>query len=386
MSEYQYYEFQAIDRPLDAREQEALRGISSRASISAHHFQNHYSYGDLRADPIDMLGRYFDVFLYYANWGDRQFAMRLPKRLVDAAALDRSADVASITVADTPDHIIVHLWPEGLEAPDWIDAEGLLDTLAPLRAEVLAGDLRFGTLMWLLEVEAEDFVEDDVEEPEPSLAGMSDTLRALADFFAINADLVEAAAGGPAAAAEPIAAVRVREWLERLPDDEKLTLLQRLHDGDDPLLGAELRLRVRRALAPVSDAGRPRTAGELRAAARKIAAERERAAAAAEETRRQQEAERRAAERAFRLAALRERGERAWRDVEDLIARRNPKGYEGATELLLDLAALAQQEGALDHFRSRLGRLRASHQSKGRFIERLDAANLMGDLGLIDYP
>lgn len=34
MSEYQYYELQAIDRPLTAREMEALRRLSSRATIT----------------------------------------------------------------------------------------------------------------------------------------------------------------------------------------------------------------------------------------------------------------------------------------------------------------------------------------------------------------
>ena len=33
MSEYQYYEFQAIDRPLTEREVATLRGFSSRATI-----------------------------------------------------------------------------------------------------------------------------------------------------------------------------------------------------------------------------------------------------------------------------------------------------------------------------------------------------------------
>jgi hypothetical protein len=42
MSEYQYYEFQAIDRPLDRTAQEALRSISSRARITATSFTNHY--------------------------------------------------------------------------------------------------------------------------------------------------------------------------------------------------------------------------------------------------------------------------------------------------------------------------------------------------------
>ena len=49
MSEYQYYEFQAIDRPLDQAAQEALRSISSRARITATSFTNHYEWGISRA-------------------------------------------------------------------------------------------------------------------------------------------------------------------------------------------------------------------------------------------------------------------------------------------------------------------------------------------------
>jgi hypothetical protein len=50
MSEYQYYEFQAIDRPLDRAAQDALRSISSRARITATSFTNHYEWGDLKGD------------------------------------------------------------------------------------------------------------------------------------------------------------------------------------------------------------------------------------------------------------------------------------------------------------------------------------------------
>ncbi len=45
MSEYQYYEFQAIDQPLDERAQRDLRDISSRATITATSFTNTYSWG-----------------------------------------------------------------------------------------------------------------------------------------------------------------------------------------------------------------------------------------------------------------------------------------------------------------------------------------------------
>ena len=48
MSEYQYYEFQAIDRPLTKDELEQMRALSSRATISATHFANEYHYGNFR--------------------------------------------------------------------------------------------------------------------------------------------------------------------------------------------------------------------------------------------------------------------------------------------------------------------------------------------------
>jgi len=40
VSEYQYYEFQAIDRPLTQREMGELRSFSSRATITATRFVN----------------------------------------------------------------------------------------------------------------------------------------------------------------------------------------------------------------------------------------------------------------------------------------------------------------------------------------------------------
>jgi hypothetical protein len=46
MSEYQYYEFQAIDRPLDRAAQDAVRSVSSRARITATSFTNEYNWGD----------------------------------------------------------------------------------------------------------------------------------------------------------------------------------------------------------------------------------------------------------------------------------------------------------------------------------------------------
>ena len=85
MSEYQYYEFVALDRPLTAAEMAELRSISTRAQITPTRFFNEYQWGDLKADPAELLARYFDVHVYFANWGSRRLMFRLPK---PAAHLD----------------------------------------------------------------------------------------------------------------------------------------------------------------------------------------------------------------------------------------------------------------------------------------------------------
>ena len=67
MSEYQYYEFRAIDRLLTDRQMQELRAISTRAAISRTSFSNYYTFGDLKANPRDLLVTYFDASLYFAN-------------------------------------------------------------------------------------------------------------------------------------------------------------------------------------------------------------------------------------------------------------------------------------------------------------------------------
>src|SRR5829696_4575944 len=87
MSEYQVYEFVALDRPLSAKEMAELRAISTRAEITPTRFWNEYQWGDLKADPARLLARYFDAHLYFANWGTHRFMLRLPAAAVDARAL-----------------------------------------------------------------------------------------------------------------------------------------------------------------------------------------------------------------------------------------------------------------------------------------------------------
>jgi len=67
MSEYQYYDFLAVDRPLTSEEMARLRALSTRATITPARFTNFYTWGDFKGDPLAMVKQYFDAFVYVAN-------------------------------------------------------------------------------------------------------------------------------------------------------------------------------------------------------------------------------------------------------------------------------------------------------------------------------
>ena len=76
MSEYQYYEFQAIDRPLSREERQILRGYSTRARITTTSFTNEYSFGGFQGDADEWMAKCFDAFVHVANWGTRLLMFR----------------------------------------------------------------------------------------------------------------------------------------------------------------------------------------------------------------------------------------------------------------------------------------------------------------------
>jgi hypothetical protein len=150
MSEYQYFEFQAIDRPLSQADREALRDLSTRARITATSFTNSYEWGDFKGDPAKLMERWFDLHLYLANWGSRRLMIRLPARMVNRDLLDAflgEVDCAGLTV--TGENLILDIVRDEVESEDMEDGSGWLAALTPLRAEVLAGDLRLFYFLWL---------------------------------------------------------------------------------------------------------------------------------------------------------------------------------------------------------------------------------------------
>jgi hypothetical protein len=381
MSEYQYYEFQAIDRPLDRAAQDALRSISSRAKITATSFTNHYEWGDLKGDPRKFMERWFDLHLYLTNWNTRRFMMRVPKRRLRREDVDRFiCELDGIDVWTAGESVIVDMIRDDVEMDgEWDEGSGWLAALAPLRADVSSGDLRVFYLLWLTAVEAE-LVPDDEVEPLPGIAPLTGALEVFAGFFGIDPDLVQAAAeaGGHDAT---VSRDRLREMVAAIPEEEKTGLLLRAVEGDT-LVAVDLKRRIQEKSSTPPPAGR--TVGALRRRAQEIAEARDRAEAERREAERQREAKLAEKARRARLVDLRRRGTKVWQEIETEIGRRNPSGYDRATSLLADLQVLAAEEGSGDDFSHRLASIRMRHGSKGRFIERLTRFGDDGDDGRLD--
>ena len=370
MSEYQYYEFRAIDRPLGEADRKALRALSSRARITTTSFTNHYEWGDFKGEPRQLVERWFDLHLYLANWGTRRLIMRLPRRLMERGRLNPFLlDVDWVAVWEKGEHLVVDMCRDEIEEgySEWDDGSGWLDALAPLRANVLSGDFRLFYLLWLTALEDGVLKADDTE-PLAGLGPLTGALEAAADFFGIDRDLVDAAAersAGP----EPAALDGVMQAaIAGLSDAAKIDLLMRVADGD-PHVGAELKRAAR--IGETGSGTTPRTVEGLTARAEALGRARERAEAErqAKEQRRQEALAERI--RRKRLDEVMQRGEAVWAEIETEIARRNASGYDRAAALLSDLQEIAIEGGTFADFMHHLDAIRDRHARKERFLERL---------------
>jgi hypothetical protein len=379
VSEYQYYEFQAIDRDLADADIDALRSISTRAAITSTSFTNHYEWGDLKAEPLQLLEKYFDAFVYVANWGTRRFCLRLPKGSLEYKELQAMLPNESAWVQRTAKYFIVGFENRNEEQNEWDDGTGWMRSLVSLRSDLLRDDLRCLYLGWLLCVQNGEVPDKQLEPPVPAgLGRLSASLGSLIDFLGIDKDLVAAAAENSAPLNSGPSPEDLDIWIRNLPENQKNVLLMTAISESGDRWKNELLRRFNREKKPSTSQAAPaagRTASELLSAAQARAQRRTRRA----EVDRIREVARwkakEEAERADYLDQLAKREDAVWNDVIAYIQQRQPKGYDQAIRLLIDLRELAIRQGHETEFRAKIENLRATHAAKPSFIERLIKAD-----------
>jgi hypothetical protein len=193
MSEYQYYEFLALDQPLTDKQMLEVRSFSTRARITPTSFVNEYHWGDFKGDINRFMTKYYDAFVYFANWGKHELQFRLPKAGLDVELARRYCLTDQSHLRLTGNHAILSLSSED-ESGDWEEDEGWMSSLAPLRADLLAGDFRSLYLGWLNSIGCLELDDDKIEPPVPlGLGELTAPLRALAEFLRIDDSLIDAA-------------------------------------------------------------------------------------------------------------------------------------------------------------------------------------------------
>lgn len=341
MSEHQFVAFRAIDRPVSKKNLEYMRRQSTRAEITSWEFSNEYDYGDFHGDTLEMLRRGYDLHLHYANFGIRKLLIRFPDGLPEAAK-PYLADGSLEFVKDKQGRggvlsINPFLDPDDLE--ELWDLEPLPERLAPLRGEMLDGDLRPLYIAHLaITCDSEHDPEETTEAPVPAgLKKPTDAQQALMEFLGLSDSLIAAASReSPPLPKRTKQIDEYAEWLQGQPEAAKNSWLANWMSDANSSARADMLAEFRKsrdfAKWPAVDA--KRTIAELQAAAEDITREFK-----------QKAADKAARERAKRLAAMAADPEKTLRETEKLVRLRSTNAYSEIAVLLADLReALAGSE------------------------------------------
>ena len=382
MSEYQYYEFAAIDRPLTRAEMEKLRAVSTRAVITPSGFVNHYEWGDLKADPSDWMRRYFDAFVYTANWCSCRLALRVPLATFSRVELKPFVTKHALTIEASDDHWIFDWTLDESEDYDRFaeeDGSGWMRRLAPLRDELLRGDLRPLYLGWLAGAGGGELREGMLEpELPPGLSELSPPQQALVEFLVIDLDMLAAAVAGSARVPQADVAEtdRIDAWLGEWSRDELAAILKLIAQGQGHEAERQVRsrhatwLKVQRPSA--ASRARRRSVAELRELAKLASGmrvEREAKACA------KQEAEK-FCKREAHLRRLMADADKHWEAINAQAQRGSASGYMQAVQALTDLAEAYELTSSRKEFERALRRLLVRHATRGAVLRRLTEAGL----------
>lgn len=384
MSEYQYYEFQAIDHPLTDAQMKELRKYSSRAQITPTSFVNVYHWGNFKGNRHRWMEAYFDAFLYVANWGSHWLDLRVPARLLSPDTVAMYCTHDSLAFRTKGEHVIVSFASEE-QCGELVEGQAWLPYLTPLRADLMNGDYRSLYLGWLVAAQ-EGFLDNDETEPPvpPGLAMLNVPLKSLVDFLRLDPVLIAAAAEGNTEAQAVVPSRdEIAAWVAAMPRTQKDAAIAALIVGDDPHFASEFRQHavrdICRARHSESDSGghKRRTVEKLIERADVIRDERRRreAETRARETAKQERA--RAAARKKHIESLVGKEDTLWSKVDTLIATRQPGRYDEAVSILQDLRDWADLGDSVGSFSSRMEDLCRKHARKQTLLHRFRKANLI---------
>ena len=367
MSEYQRYEFMTSDRPLTRAQLDAVNDLSSHIEASSTHALIEYHWGDFKHNPIDVLHKFFDSFLYWANWGAPELAFRFPHGILPVDLIDGYDLDDFVTFTQYPDYDILDIHFGEMEAPDeWVEYE--LGSLMAIRDELMEGDLRALYITWLASQQMIGGYDEEEDEesgvpPVPSALGtLTAAQQALAELLRVPQELLVAAARHSHAAMASTEDDFVA-WIELLPPERRNDYLVRLAHNEPGL--SRLLVKELRELSQDKTRARP-PAGEQVSYAT-LLAESKTIKAQLERERREQEQ----LARQRHLQEIHDHRDEYWHQVELAVTRGTGSGYDEAVRLLVELREVADQFKESQEFQEHFRAWVRPHLRRPAFVKRL---------------
>jgi hypothetical protein len=355
-----------------------LRSVSSRADITATRFVNEYNWGNFKGDPTDWIRRYFDAFVYTANWCSCEFILRVPLDCFSAKTA-QDFQIAWFRIEQTETHWVIDwLLDESENYDRFADEEGgnWMGQLVPLRDELLRGDLRPLYLGWLSCIH-----ELAVDEPEPpipaGLGELSAAQTALVEFLEMDVDFLNAAATASPALSDNSSNADQRAWLDTISTNKAKQLLGLLLEGRgqeaERQLKSEFFAWQREQSNPPKEPSKPRTVSELQKLADIAKQERkEREAIAAKKAAAEKQCQRDA-----QLRTMYADAELMWASVDTKAQRTTAASYDEVTRIIKELAAAYKLAGDSEGFKNPFTAFINVHGKRKALVDRLKKEKLL---------
>ncbi|WP_372881280.1 hypothetical protein [Psychromonas sp.] len=378
MSEYQYYEFRNLSGSLTRKQQQCLRGISSRASISAAHFSNEYHFGDLQADASDLMADFFDLGLYMANWGSAELYIKMPRQLLDEQLLQAFQINGIFEYKHLGENWLLHFALS--ETEDYLLIEGKCESwmgkLQALRDELYRGDYRCLYIIWLCAFYYDCEEVDKLPQLNAALSGFSEAQQAFAEFLHLDSTWLTALNQLLPSQKESKKLddnESKKQWLSGLTEQQiQSTLLQLLNDN------AQIcQEQLLRAYQSDQQCNKSHIIGEIDPIVlQKCHQQILQQAQQQQEEIRQQQQKKRQVLRAHYLKGVYQEKEKFWQAAQDDVEKAGSRAYDNAAQKLFDLSQAYQLNQAADEFQLHLTQFMQPYLRKRAFIKGLRTLGL----------
>src|SRR5438874_2404276 len=103
-----------------------LPAYSTRAAITPSSFTNEYHFGDFKGNPDAWMEKYFDGYLYLANWGTRELQLALPAKVIPHEIARPYCSGRATSIREKSGKLIFRFRLEEEPGGEWFEGEGNL--------------------------------------------------------------------------------------------------------------------------------------------------------------------------------------------------------------------------------------------------------------------